>query len=533
VTAGGGATGEQWWRDTVLYHVYCRSFADSDGDGIGDLRGVASRLDHLAWLGVGGIWLSPTMPSPDADWGYDVADYRGVHPELGTLDDLDELVARAGRLGIRVLLDLVANHTSDRHPWFVDARSSRTATHRDWYVWRDPGADGAPPNNWLSFSDAPAWTLDAATGQHYLHNFLAEQPDLDWWNPAVRRAFDGILRHWFDRGIAGVRIDTCNRLVKDRHLRDNPPARGDMHERVTGMPQRQLHNANRPEVHAVLRRWRRIAEARTPPRLLLGETFLFDIGEMALYHGEDDEVHLTLNLPFLFCDLDAGALRTVVEDTEMALHPAAWPLWLGSSHDVSRLATRWCGDDPARVRCALLMLLTLRGTPLLYYGDELGMGDAAVPPDRARDPLGRRGPDRPPGRDRARTTMPWDGGPNRGFTAAGVEPWLPAGGRPGLDVAAQRGDPGSTLRLCRDAIRLRGADADLRRGAYRSLPAPPGTWAFRRGRSLTVALNLGDAPACLPGVDGRVLLGTDRERDGAAVRGLLELRPWEGVVVRA
>jgi alpha-glucosidase len=521
----------RWWRDTVLYHVYCRSFADSDGDGVGDLRGVIDHLDHLAWLGVGGIWLSPTMPSPNADWGYDVSDYGAVDPELGSLDDLDELVARAGRLGIRVLLDLVANHTSDRHPWFVEARSSRTSARRDWYLWADPDEHGKPPNNWLSFIGGPAWSLDEGSRQLYLHNFLDAQPDLDWWNPEVRRAFDDILSFWFDRGIAGFRIDTCNRLIKDRQLRDNPPADpDDPHHRITGMPLRQLHNANRPEVHDVLRGWRRIADAYDPPRLLLGETFVFDLADMAAYHGDDDEIQLALNLPFMFAPLSAPALREVVEATEAALHPRAWPLWVGSTHDAPRLATRWCGDDPARVRCALLMLLMLRGTPLLYYGDEIGMGDTPIPAPRVRDPLGRR-PDRP-GRDGARTPMRWHAGPNGGYCPEGVEPWLPLGAQPGIDVASQRDDPGSVLRLCRDAIRLRAGEPELRRGTQRSLPSPPRVWAWRRGDALTVALNLDDAPAVLADVAGTVLLGTDREREGAATGGGLELRPWEGVVVR-
>jgi alpha-glucosidase len=520
-----------WWQDAVLYHVYCRSFADSDGDGVGDLRGIVEHLDYLAWLGIGGIWLSPTTPSPNADWGYDVADHRGVDPALGSLDDLDELVERARRLGVRVLLDLVPNHTSDRHPWFLDARSSRSAAHRDWYVWADPGPGGAPPNNWLSFTGAPAWSLDPATGQLYLHNFLDAQPDLDWWNPEVRGAFEDILRFWFDRGIAGFRIDTANRLVKDRLLRDNPPAGGDLHERVTGMPQEQRYNANRPEVHEVLRGWRRLADGRTPPGLLIGETFLFDLEEMASYHGAGDELHLTLNLPFLFAPLRAGALREAVERTEAALPPGAWPLWLGSNHDVPRLATRWCQGDPARVRCALLLLLTLRGTPLLYYGDEIGMGDTPIPAARVRDPLGRRGPARP-GRDGARTPMRWHAGPGAGFTAGGVEPWLPIGTEPGVDVAGQRDDPGSVLRLCRDAIRLRATEPDLRDGPWRALPSPPEVLAFRRGDSITVLLNLDGRPATVPGLEGTVLLGTDRSRDGAGVRGGLELSGWEGAVIR-
>ena len=521
-----------WWRDAVLYHVYCRSFADSDGDGVGDLRGVVDHLDHLAWLGIGGIWLSPTMPSPNADWGYDVADYRDVDPALGTLDGLDDLVAEAGRLGIRVLLDLVPNHTSDRHPWFLDARSSPTSAHRDWYVWADPeGETGAPPNNWLSFAGGSAWTRDEAAGRLYLHNYLAEQPDLDWWNPEVRDAFDEILRFWFDRGIAGFRIDTANRIVKDRLLRDNPPARDALHRSVTGMPLEQRYSANRPEVHEVLRRWRRIADGYDPPRLLLGETFLFDIAAMAGYHGNgDDELQLALNLPFMFSPLAADAMRDAVTRTVDALPDGAWPLWNGSSHDVPRLATRWCGGDPARVRCALLLLLTLRGTPLLYYGDEIGMGDTTVPPDRVRDPLGLPGSARA-SRDGARTPMRWRAGPGAGFTAAGVEPWLPCGSEPGVDVASQRDDPGSVLHLCRDAIRLRAATPELREGGMSLLTAPPGVLAWRRGDSVTVALNLGDRPATVGGVEGTLALGTDREREGAAVRGELGLRGWEGAVV--
>jgi alpha-glucosidase len=522
---------EAWWRDAVLYHVYCRSFADSDGDGIGDLRGILDRLDHLAWLGVGGIWLSPTMPSPNADWGYDVAGYREVDPALGTLADLDELVAAAGRRGIHVLLDLVPNHTSDRHPWFLDARSSPRAAHHGWYVWADPGPGGAPPNNWLSFAGGPAWSLDEAAGRLYLHNYMPQQPDLDWWNPEVRDAFDGILRFWFDRGIAGFRIDTANRIVKDRLLRDNPPASDALHRSVTGMPLEQRYSANRPEVHDVLRRWRRIADGYSPQRLLLGETFLFDLEAVAGYVG-DDELQLALNLPFTFAPLTAAAMREVVDRTVAALPAAAWPLWNGSSHDVPRMATRWCGGDPARVRCALLLMLMLRGTPLIYYGDEIGMGDTVIPPDRVRDPLGLPGSIRQ-GRDGARTPMRWRPGAGAGFTAAGVEPWLPIGEEPGVDVASQHQDPGSVLHLCRDAIRLRAATPDLRRGAMSFLPSPPGILAWRRGDSVTVALNLGDAPATLGGVEGRLVLGTDRGREGAAVGGGIDLRAWEGAVVVA
>ena len=261
-----------WWRDGVIYQIYPRSFQDSSGDGVGDLPGIISRLDYLQWLGVDAIWLNPITVSPDADFGYDVADYCNVQPVLGDLRAVDDLIRAAGERGIKVLLDIVPNHTSDRHPWFIDARSSRTSRHRDWYVWADPKPDGSRPNNWVSAFGGPAWTLDKTTGQYYLHNFLPEQPDLNWWNPEVRDAFDAIYRFWFDRGVAGFRIDVAHGIVKDRELRDNPIATKDdpPHVRVVG--QRMIYNVERPEVHDVLRHWRRLADGYTPPRVLLGET---------------------------------------------------------------------------------------------------------------------------------------------------------------------------------------------------------------------------------------------------------------------
>jgi len=513
-----------WWRDAVLYHVYCRSFADSDRDGVGDLRGLIDHLDHLAWLGVDAVWLSPTMPSPDADWGYDVSDYCSVHPQLGTLDDLDQLFAHAAGMGIRVLLDLVPNHTSDRHPWFVDARSSRTARHRDWYVWADPRPDGRPPNNWIDFSGAPAWTFDQATGQWYLHNFLPTMPDLNWWNPEVRLGFDNILRFWFDRGVAGLRIDTANLIVKDRRLRDNPAASAQDHALVQLRGLRDVYNGNRPQGHAVLRRWRRIAEEYDPPRLLLGETWFFDIPRLATYYGpNDDELHLAMNFSLVFAPFLAGELRAVVEETEARLPAWAWPLWFGSNHDVRRMATRWCGDDPARVRCALLILLCLRGTPLLYYGDEIGMANVRIAAGSRRDPLEVR--------DGARTPMRWTAGGNAGFAAPDVVPWLSIGDRADVNVADQRDDPMSVLHFCHDLIALRRGSSDLRGGVYMTVSAPDDVWAWRRGRSTLVAVNLGKVSRTVPGVEGTIRLSTHRERAGEWIDGPLRLRPWEGVIV--
>jgi len=533
--SGGPQPGERgdeaWWRSGVLYQVYVRSFADSDADGVGDLRGVIDHLDHLEWLGVGGIWLSPVTASADADWGYDVSDYCRVHPELGTIDDLDELIARAGDRGIRVLMDLVPNHTSDQHPWFVDSRSSRSARRRDWYVWADPGADGSPPNNWVSSFGGPAWTWDQSTGQYYLHNHLAEQPDLNWWNRDVRAAFDEILRFWFDRGVAGFRIDVCNMIVKDALLRDNPPATVDDDAEAQLFGQRPVFNANRPEVHDVIRRWRRIADSYDPGRLLVGET---PVGAEALarYYGDGaDELHLAFNFPFIGSPLSADPLRSVVEDAEALLPPAAWPAWTGSNHDMSRLATRWAEGDPRKVRAALMMLLCLRGTAVLYQGDEIGLQNSPVPQEDLRDPLGVRYWPYYEGRDAMRTPMPWRPGAGGGFTDPRARPWLPMSDPEACNVESQRDDPHSVLALVRDLVALRRRIPDLGLGAYAGRAAPPGVWAWQRGKGHLVAVNLGEDAVVWELPEGRVVIGTDRSRDGEPVPGHTRLGGWEGLVV--
>ena len=514
----GNAGAPPWWRAGVLYQIYPRSFADATGDGHGDLVGLIEHLDHLAWLGVDGIWLSPITTSPQADWGYDVADYVDVDPDFGTLEDLDRLVAESRSRGIRVLMDLVPNHTSDRHRWFVDARSSRDAAHRDWYVWAD-GRDGGPPNNWRSPFGGSAWEWDEATGQYYLHNFLDRQPDLNWWNPAVRDAFDEIVRFWFDRGIAGFRIDVAHALVKDELLRDDTVAIESDPPSVRAHGLRADFSMNRPEGHDVLRRWRAIADTYDPNRVLLGETYVWDLEAMArFYGGGADELHLALNVPFLHASI-GPEMREVVSRTTALLPAGAWALWAGSNHDAGRFPTRWCDGDERRVRAALVMLLTLRGTPLLYYGDEIGMPDVPIPRDRVRDPVGRDG---------CRTPMQWTA--EGGFTSDGVEPWLPIGDAATRNVAAQHEDPTSILHLCRDLIALRRVRAELHAGDAAPVEAPDDVWAWRRGERIVVALNHGDADAAFPAA-GTVLIGTDRGRDGQAVDGELALEPWEAVVL--
>jgi alpha-glucosidase len=521
-----------WWQEGVLYQIYPRSFADSNRDGVGDLAGVTARLDHLAWLGVNGVWLCPVTASPNADWGYDVSDYRSVDPELGTSADLDELIAEAGRRGIRVLLDLVPNHTSDRHPWFLDARSSRSAAHRDWYVWADPRADGSPPNNWVSSFGGPGWTFDDRTGQYYLSSFLPEQPDLNWWNESVRAEFESILHYWFDRGVAGFRIDVCHKIVKDALLRDNPPASEEDHWMVQLFGQRSVHNSNQPEVHEVLRSWRRLCSSYDPPRILIGETNVEELDTMISYYGRgDDELNLAFNFPFINAPFEAEALRSVVEQTEALLPDGAWPVWTASNHDVSRFPSRWAHGDPRKARVAMLLLLGLRGTPLLYQGDEIGLTDTELDRGDLLDPVGMRFWPYYRGRDPVRTPMPWRDAPGAGFTSPGTKTWLLLGDTTACNVESQLDDPDSMLALTRDLIGLRQREASLRAGKYSTVPAPAEVWSWYRGDDVMVALNLAEEVAEVGRVRGTVLICTERARDGEKLRGSLRLDPWEGVVV--
>jgi alpha-glucosidase len=396
-------------------------------------------------------------------------------------------------------------------------------------VWRDPAPDGRPPNNWVSNFMGPAWTLDERTEQHYLHNFLAQQPDLNWWEPEVASAFDRILRFWFDRGVAGFRIDVCHMIIKDRALRDNPPA-ADTDDTITRLRgQRQVFNANRPELHDVLRRWRTVARGYEPERLLVGETFFGDIDLLPSFHGEGDEIHLAFNIAFIFHRFDAG-LADVVDTIERIYPEHAWPCWVGSNHDVSRFPTRWARGDERKARLALLILLTLRGTPFLYYGDEIGMPDRPFERDEVRDPVGVRFYP-VAGRDPERTPMQWSPGPGAGFTAAGVAPWLPFGDNEACNVDDQRREPASVLNLCRDLIALRKSSPGLRAGAYHKLPAGDGVWLYRRGGATVVALNLSDQPEDVEVTSGTVLISTGRDRDGQSVEDGFSLGAWEGVVV--
>jgi alpha-glucosidase len=520
-----------WWKSGVIYQVYLRSFADSNGDGIGDLQGVIDHLDHLEWLGVDGIWLSPVTVSPNVDWGYDVSDYEAVQPDLGRLDDLDRLVSEASSRNMRVLLDLVPNHTSDQHPWFRESRTSRTDPLRDWYVWADPAPGGGPPNNWASSCGGPAWTLDPATGQYYLHNHLPQQPDLNWWNENVCDAFDRVMRFWLDRGIAGFRLDVCNIIIKDALLRDNPPSTDEDDLDVQLLGQRPVYNCNRPEVHDVIKRWRRLAESYEPERVLIGETPV-PIESLAEYYGNgNDELHLAFNFPFISAGLNTSELRRVVDSTEAILPPGSWPAWTASNHDMARFSSRWAGGDPRKARVALLLLLSLRGTPVLYQGDEIGLCDVQMTKDDLRDPLGVLYWPAYAGRDAARSPMPWCDAPGGGFTDPGVRPWLPIGETSDCNVEESRSDNGSMLTFCRDLIALRREHRELATGGYMPAGAPAGVWAFTRSERFLVALNLSDHSVTLDAVRGVIRICTDRSRDRTVVAGPVELSGWEGLIV--
>ena len=513
----------RWWECATLYQLYVRSWKDSDDDGYGDLRGIIGQLDYLEWLGIDGIWLSPTMPSPDKDWGYDVSDYLSVHPDLGSLDDLDALISGAGERGMRVLLDLVPNHTSTEHPWFIESIASRQNGKRDYYVWADAAPGGGPPNNWVDFTGAPAWQWDAGTGQYYLHNFLVEQADLNWWNPAVHNEFDRILRFWFDRAVAGFRIDVAHGLYKDALLRDNPPADG-AGPLAGRFGLRAQYNENRPEVHGLYRDWRKVADGYDPPRLLLGETWVPDLASLASFYGQDDELQLAFNFPMVFAAFEADDLASVVGRTLDALPAGGCPVWTASNHDVDRFPSRWCGGDQAKIKLALLVLATLPGTLVLYYGDEIGMTDVVVPPELSRDALG--GTSARPSRDRARTPMQWDDSPTAGFTSPGVAGWLPVGDPAGCNVAAQRNDPASVLTFCRELIMLRREQAGPADSRYERLAAPAGVWRYTAG-AVEVAANFTGQPATLQEPPhGSVLLSTAEcgQADPAV------LAPWEGLI---
>ena len=524
---------QSWWRNGIFYQIYPRSFQDSNADGVGDLTGIINRLPYLVTLGVDAIWLSPIFPSPMADFGYDISDYTGIDRLFGDMENFDALVHAAHSNGLKIILDLVPNHTSEQHPWFAESRGSRDNDKRDWYIWRDPGPDGGPPNNWLSEFGGSAWTHDAATGQYYYHAFLAEQPDLNWRNPAVREAIYDVMRFWLRKGVDGFRVDVIWHLIKDAQFRDNPP-NPNYHE---GRPPHEKiltrYSTDQPEVHEVIAEMRRVTD-EFESRVLIGEVYL-PVQRLVAYYGNDlAGAQMPFNFALISTLWSARSIERIVADYESALPAGAWPNWVLGNHDRPRVLSR-VGHEQARV--AAMLLLTLRGTPTLYYGDEIGLRQATIAPDQVQDPFEKNVPGIGVGRDGCRTPMQWNATPNAGFSTA--RPWLPVA----HDFARENvvnldADAGSILSLYKALIRLRKQLPQLVTGTYEPIAAQGDLLLYRRRgetEAVIVALNLGAEPVSVTsssiGFGSEILLSTFLDRKGESIQGVLELRGNEGVIV--
>jgi alpha-glucosidase len=524
----------EWWQKGIIYQIYPRSFQDSNGDGIGDLPGILSRLDYLAWLGVDAVWLSPIYPSPMADFGYDISDYTGVDPIFGTLADFDQLIAEVHHRGMKLILDFVPNHTSDQHPWFKESQSSRDNPKRDWYIWRDPAPGGGPPNNWLSNFGGEAWELDPTTGQYYYHAFLKQQPDINWRNPDVQQAMLDVLRFWLDRGVDGFRVDVIWHIVKDDQFRDNLP---DPEYKPTLAPHRKLlatYNTDRPEVHDIIERMRDVLD-EYGERMMVGEIYL-PLERMVTYYGAQGEgVHLPFNFQLIELPWHARAIADAIDRYEALLPSYGWPNWVLGNHDNPRIATR-IGHEQARI--AAMLLLTLRGTPTHYYGDEIGMHNVAIPPDRVQDPFEKNVPGLGLGRDPCRTPMQWSAKENAGFST--VPTWLPlADDVSNVNVEAEMRDSHSILNLYRRLIELRRREPALAIGQYVSVPAPGDLLACRRQfddeRRYLIVLNFAGEPtkfhsSTIP-EQSAIVLSTHLDREKEFVTDTIELRANEGVII--
>jgi alpha-glucosidase len=510
-----GQQSAPWWRSGVIYQIYPRSFADADGDGVGDLQGVRQHLDHLVWLGVDAVWLSPFFRSPMADFGYDVSDYCDVDPMFGDLGTFDALVSEAHAAGIRIVVDLVPNHTSDQHPWFQAARSSRADPRRDWYVWRDGGGPDRPPNNWRGafIEGGPAWTWDPDTEQWYLHQFLPAQPDLNWDNPEVVEAMHDVMRFWLDRGVDGFRIDVVHCIGRDPAFPDDEPPWSDLPHCVSN---------EHPSTHEHIRGLRSLADSYDRDRVLIGETALPGTRWIAPYYGEGDELHLAFNFGATHTAWDPEVWRRRLERIDQLLGPReAWPTWVLSNHDIPRHRTRLGGGE-ARARAAAVILLTQRGTPFVYAGEELGLEDAIVPPDRVVDPGGRDG---------CRAPLPWSAAPPHGW---GPTPWLPFPPEAvERSVEVQRADPGSILHLYRRLLHARRHSPALMLGDQEVIEGPPGVLAWRRtapdGDERTVLVNM-SADAVTVDAGGVVEVASDGTGEGTPFAG--RLRGDTAVILR-
>jgi alpha-glucosidase len=522
--------GAAWWKRGIIYQIYPRSFQDSNGDGIGDLNGIRRRLDYLTWLGIDAVWISPIYPSPMADFGYDITDYCNIDPLFGTLAEFDALLHEAHTRGLKVILDFVPNHTSDHHPWFMESRSSQRNDKRDWYIWRDAKSDGLPPNNWISQFGGPAWTFDARTDQYYLHSFLAQQPDLNWRNLQVRAAMFNVLRFWLDRGVDGFRVDVLWLLIKDAMFRDNPPNPNYRPNRPAIDRYLSLYNADQPEIHELVAEMRSVLDSYSD-RVLIGEIYL-PFSRLTLYYGKNlDGAQLPFNFALIHAAWNAREIAGLIADYEVALPPDGWPNWVLGNHDQPRIAARVGGS---RARAAAMLLLTLRGTPTMYYGDEIGLARVPIPQNLMRDPWEKNEPGLGVSRDPWRTPLQWDESVGAGFTT-GI-PWLPVDQDCRRNnIAVFKRDPRSLLCLYHRLIELRRQHRALSVGAIRVLAVENDVLCYERsgdGERFVIALNFGDkdGPLVIPEVNGATaLLSTFMDRTGASTTNA-QLRPTEGVI---
>src|SRR5665213_1043965 len=528
-----GQGDEFWWRRGIFYQIYPRSFQDSNADGVGDISGIVDRLPYLQALGIDAIWLSPIFPSPMADFGYDISDYIGIDPLFGTMEDFDALVAAVHAAGLKIILDLVPNHTSDQHPWFVESRASRDNPRRDWYLWHEPGADGGVPNNWLSEFGGSAWQYDDHTGQYYYHAFLAQQPDLNWRNPDVRAAMYDVMRFWLRKGVDGFRVDVIWHLIKDAQFRDNPLNPNYREGRPPNEKFLTQYSTDQPEVQQVVAEMRRVID-EFDDRVLIGEIYL-PIERLVAYYGNDLRgAQMPFNFALLSTLWSARSIEKIIADYEAALPKGAWPNWVLGNHDRPRVASR---VGTAQARVAAMLLLTLRGTPTLYYGDEIGMRQVAIAPDQVQDPFEKNVPGIGVGRDGCRTPMQWNATRYAGFST--TPPWLPlADDFQRENVVNLDADQRSILRLYRALIALRKQLPHLSSGDYVPIAAQGTLLLYRRqseGRAAVIALNLADQPVSIEaktiGNGGEILLSTFLDRQGEKIEGALDLRGNEGVII--
>ena len=524
-----------WWQEGVIYQIYPRSYQDSNQDGVGDLPGIIKRLDYLQWLGITAVWLSPVYPSPMADFGYDISDYQGIHPLFGTMQDFDRLIGEVHRRGMKLILDLVPNHTSDQHPWFLESRSSRDNPKRDWYIWSDPKPDGSLPNNWLSVFGGSGWEWDEPTQQYYYHAFLKEQPDLNWRNPAVQEAMFSVMRFWLDKGVDGFRVDVMWHMVKDVRFRDNPVNPNYQPHMATYEQLLPVYSTDQPEVHELVMKMRHILD-EYPERMMIGEIYL-PIQQLVTYYGIDGKgAHLPFNFQLLQLPWDAQQIAAAIDQYEGVLPAGGWPNWVLGNHDQPRITSR-VGKEQARV--AAMLLLTLRGTPTIYYGDEICMRDVAIPFEEVQDPQGLNMPDKNLSRDPSRTPMQWDNSAYAGFSEA--KPWLRiAQNYSRENVSAQQNDPGTMLTLYRRLIQLRQQEPALMTGEYTPVYADKQVIGYMRKAEGTdaflILLNLSHRPAYIRLADeqlqGTVELATYPELEGIVVSGRINLNGDEGIIVR-